>query len=578
MKSIKLSVAVHVSVLLALLAPLVAGCAPAPPPGPPAAAPTQAPAPGQPAPLQPAAKPAAAQPPAAQKPAAPAGQQVFRFAAVEPTSIDPGLTGDFTNLQFFYLLWEGLIGRDQEGKLRPLGAESYDVSPDATVFTFKLRKEAKFSDGSPITARDYEWTIKRSLDPASGSKYAQSLYPIKNAKEFNRGDVKDRDSVGVKALDDYTLQITTDKPAAYFLSLIAGTWTLFPLKRDALEKHGAKWTEASNIVSNGPFMMQSWKHDEEMVLVANPHYWGSKPALQRVVIKLMGDPSGQSLVAYERGELDFAYVPPADIDRAKSDPTLSKEMKRVSYSGDRWVSLDNANPPFKDMRVRKAFYLAIDRQTITDVVFKGVPIAAWTILPPGVDGHNPAAKIAGSPDDARRLLAEAGFPNGQGFPEIELVAPQTAEFKLIAEALQPMWKSVLGVNIKINLMESTAFVNWRRTRKDQPYHAYLGGWSNDYSDPYNWHNFLFESKSDYYNIHWKSAAFDELIARGEGEMDSAKRKQIYEQAEALIVGEAPVAPLFFRANMVAVKPNVDGLVYTPELGQLRLDWTRIVAQ
>lgn len=578
MKSIKLPVVAHVLVLLALLIPLAAGCAPSPPPVPPPAAPTQA-APAQAAPPQVApAQPAPAQPQASQKPAAPADKQVFRFAATEPTSIDPGLSGDFTTLQFFYLLWEGLIGRDQEGKLRPLGAESYDVSKDATVFTFKLRKEAKFSDGSPITARDYEWTIKRNLDPASGSKYAQSLYPIKNAKEFNRGDVKDRDAVGVKALDDYTLQITTDKPAAYFLSLMASTWTTYPLKRDAIEKNGDKWTEPGNIVSNGPFMMQSWKHDEEMVLVPNPSYWGPKPALQRVVIKLMGDPNGQSLVPYEGGELDFAYVPPTDIDRVKNDPQLGKQMKRVTYGGDRWVNFDNANPPFNDMRVRKAFYLAIDRQTITDVVFKGVPIPAWTILPPGVDGYDPQARIPGGPEDAKRLLAEAGFPNGQGFPEIELVSAQTGEFKLIAEALQQMWKNVLGVNTKINLMESTAFVNWRRSRKDQPYHAYLGGWSNDYSDPYNWHNFLFESKSDYYNVHWKSASFDELIARGEGELDAAKRKQIYEQAEALIVGEAPVAPLYFRGYMVVVKSNVEGLVYTPELGQLRLDWTRIVGQ
>jgi oligopeptide transport system substrate-binding protein len=506
-----------------------------------------------------------------------AAEQVFRFAANEPTTIDPGLTGDFTTLQYFQLLGEGLVGYDQAGKIRMLGAESYDVSSDGTVFTFKLRPGAKFSDGSPVTAHDYVWTMKRNLDPASGSKYAQSLYPITGAQAFNRGEVADRDAVGVTALDDYTLRITTTSPAAYFLPLAATSWTMYPLKRDVLERYGEKWTEAEHYVGNGPFTIQSWKHDQEMVLVPNPHYWGPRPVLQQVVIKLTADPGGQSLVGYEKGELDFANVPSTDVERVQRDPVLSKETRRVAISADRWVSFDNANPPFQDVRVRKAFYLAIDREALANVIFRGVPVPAWTVLPPTVDGHNPGARIAGGPDDARRLLAEAGYPEGRGLAEIELVGPTQTEFRLIAQGLQEMWKTVLGVGTKINLMEPNTFVNWRRARKEQPYQAYIGGWANDYNDPYNWHNFLFDSRSDYYNLHYANPTFDELVARGAGELDTARRKQLYEQAEALFVGEAPVAPLYYRAYLVAVKPYVDGLVYTPDLGMLRLDWTRILA-
>jgi oligopeptide transport system substrate-binding protein len=505
-----------------------------------------------------------------------AREQVFRFQANEPTSIDPGLVGDFTTLQYFQLLWEGLIGRDKDNNIEPRGAESFTVSSDGTVFTFKLRREAKFSDGSPITARDYEWTLKRNLDPASGSKYAHSLYALQNARAFNRGETQDRDAVGVKALDDYTLQITTERPAPYLLPLIAATWTLFPLKREALEKYGDKWTEPDRIVTNGPFMMESWKHDQEMVLVPNPHYWGARPALQRVVIKLVRDPLTQGLVAYENGELDFTFVPTNDWERVQKDPAKSKEVKLVDNAGDRWVTFDTGNPPFNDVRVRRAFYLAVDRPTVANSIFKGVPIPAWTILPPMIDGYNPAAKIEGGPAEARQLLAEAGYPDGRGFPEVELFLNQTNEYRAIAEALQPMWKEALGVSTKITVMENAAFVNWRNSRKDQAYHAYLGGWSNDFSDPYNWHNFLFDPRGDYYNTRWKSPAFEDLVTRAAAEIDPAKRKQIHEQAEVLLVSEVVMIPIFFRRIPVAVKPNVDGLVFTPELGQLKLDWTRML--
>jgi oligopeptide transport system substrate-binding protein len=506
-----------------------------------------------------------------------AREQVFRFQGFEPTSIDPGLVGDFTTLQYWQLLWEGLIGRDKDNHLQPRGAESYTISDDGTVFTFKLRKEAKFSDGSPITARDYEWTLKRNLDPASGSKYAHSLYPLKNASAYNRGQIQDRDAVGVKALDDSTLQLVTERPAPYLIPLIAATWTLFPLKRETLEKYGDKWTEADNIVTNGPFMLQSWKHDQEMVLVPNPHYWGEKPTLQRVVLPLVRDPLSQALVGYESGELQFAIVPNPDLDRLQKDPLKSKEVRLVDNAGTRWVAFDSGHPPFGDVRVRKAFYLAIDRPTLVNNVLKGVPIPAWTVLPPMIDGYNPAARIAGGPAEARQLLAEAGYPEGRGFPEVELVFPQTAEYRAIAETVQPMWKEVLGVSTRITPMENAAFVNWRNSRKDQAYHAFLGGWSNDFNDPYNWHNFLFDSREDHHSLNWKNAAFDELITRAAAETDPARRKQLQEQAEAMLVADAPVAPLFFRRIPVAVNPSVDGLVFTAELGQLKLDWTQILA-
>jgi len=507
-----------------------------------------------------------------------AKDQVFRFQATEPTMLDPGLVGDFTTLQYWQLLWEGLIGRDKNDQLQPRGAESYTISDDGTVFTFRLRKEAKFSDGSPVTAHDYEWTLKRNLDPASGSKYAHSLYPLKNAVAFNRGELKDRDAVGVKALDDYTLQLTTERPAPYLISLIAATWTLFPLKREVLEKYGDKWTEADHIVTNGPFMVQSWKHDQEMVLVPNPYYWGEKPMLQRVVLQLVRDPLSQALVSYESGELDFAVVPNPDLERVQKDPVEGKEVKLVDNAGTRWVAFDSGHPPFSDLRVRKAFYLAIDRPTLVDKVLRGVPLPAWTVLPPMIDGYNPAAKIPGGPAEAKQLLAEAGYPDGRGFPEVELVFPQTAEYRAVAEALQPMWKEVLGVSTKLVPMENAAFVNWRNSRKDQAYHAYLGGWSNDFNDPYNWHNFLFDSREDHHNLHWKTPAFDDLITRASAETDPANRKQMHEQAEAILVGDVAVAPLFFRRIPVLVKPNVDGLVFTSELGQLKLDWTRMLAR
>jgi len=509
-------------------------------------------------------KPPAAAPTPTKGPAL-AKEQILRVPTGEPPSLDPGLAQDTTSLGIVVQLFDALLDVDDKGNLIPMLAEKWSVSPDGLTYTFNIRKGPKWTDGTPVTAKDFEYAWKRAADPATASPYAKATYPIKNAMKFNKGEIKDPDAVGVKATDDYTLVVTLEEPAGYFLRL-ASTWTLMAVPRQAIEKHGKKWTEAGNIVTNGPFKLEKWEHDKELVLVPNPDYWGKKPTLTKVIRPIYpGGTEAQQLAAYENNELDAGVaLPPADVDRILKDPVLSKEVYVYDSSGTYFLSINNKKPPLNDKRVRQALSMVLDRQKIIDlakVIGKPAPI----ITPPGIDGHNPAfakytkVDVAG----AKKLLAEAGYPDGKGMRELVYTYNTAAVHKTIAEYLQATWKETLGINVKLESMEWAVFLKWR-TEAD--YDIYRGGWLSDYEDPNNWHNILWDSAQDYFNVKWKNDEFDKLVRAARGESDPKKRKEMYEQAEQILAEEMPVIPIYYYGGRELVRPYVDGWVRGRILG------------
>lgn len=496
---------------------------------------------------------------------APPAKQVLRYPDFEPLHFDPATMESRPEILVGMALFDPLITFNDDGKVVPLVARAWEVSKDGLTYTFHLRSGMRWSDGHPVTAADYEYAWKRVADPETASDYASAFYPIKGALEFNKGKTKDRNTVAVKAVDTLTLKVTLVEPAAYFLRLVS-TWNYMPVPRWQVEKYGKKWVEAGNHVGNGMFMLQKWAHDREIVIVANPRYWGSKPTLQRVVFTIIDDPFRASLAAFENNELDVTdQIQPGDIDRVRKDPVLGKELQKYRWSGTAMMFCDTTNTksPLSKMKVRQALYLAIDHKKVANEVLRGIYDPALTITPPGTSGYLATPPLSGGVDRARQLLAEAGYPDGQGFPETKLAWPKLVTYDLVAQALQQLWRDTLKINITLQRMErkefNAAFNSWAK----QPYDAYIDRWGSDYEDPANWANILFDSDQDFFHTKWKSTQFDSLVRRGAGEADATKRKQTYEEAEMILNTELPAVPLYHLGVIIAVKPWVQGFRLPP---------------
>ena len=495
-----------------------------------------------------------------------AKDQTLRMFIREPTSMDPNLAGDHS-IWYVDQIFEGLYKILDDGKIIWLGAKSMDISKDGLTWTFKLNAAAKWSDGKPVTAQDYEFSWKRAIDPKLASDVASFYSAIKGADPYMSGKAKDPNTVAIKAVDNYTLQITMAEPAPYFRS-VAGLTYLYPVPKHVVEKFGDKWSEAANIVSNGVLTMQSWKHDQEMVLVRNENYWGKKPVLQKVIFRIAaaGDLCASDFRAFEANETDFAMcVPTADIERVLRDPNLSKQLTSELLSASQFLVFDTARAPWSNTQVRQAFNLAIDREKVSQVISRGLYKPTRVLVAPGIQGYDPKHALQGGPADAQRLLAEAGFPGGRGFPEFRLTAPDIRGNRILAELLQQMWKDTLGITTRIEVMEPKAFSAWRSGRKNQPFDIYTrGGWWSDYEDPTNWYNIFFED--GWLNSHWQNEQFLQLVRAAAPELNRAKRIALYEQADIVLERESPTIGLWYFTDYWMRKPWLKGLQHTRILG------------
>jgi oligopeptide transport system substrate-binding protein len=496
---------------------------------------------------------------------APAAKQVLRYPDTEPLHFDPATMEARPEILIGMALFDPLITFDLNGNALPVAARSWSVSSDGLTYTFHLRAGMQWSDGHPVTAADYEYAWKRVLDPSIASDYASAFYPIKGALEYNKGQTKTPDGVAVKAVDTLTLRATLAAPAAYFPRLVS-TWNYMPTPKWQVEKYGPKWVEAGNHVGNGMFKLQSWDHDKEIVIVANPRYWGPKPTLQKVVFTLTDDPFRTSLPAFENNELDVTdQIQPADIVRVRNDPTLGKQLHKYRWSGTAMLFCDNTNTksPLSNLKVRQALYLATDHQRIARDVLRGIYDPAPTITPPGTIGYLATPPLTGGVAKAKQLLAEAGYPGGKGFPGFKITWGKLVTFDLVAQALQQMWQQSLGINVTLQRMESKEFQAAFNSYATQPYDAFISRWGSDYEDPANWANILFESDQDFFHTKWHDAQYDSLVKAGAAEQNAAKRKQMYESAEKILNTELPAIPIFHLGVIIAQKPWVQGFALPP---------------
>lgn len=477
----------------------------------------------------------------------PSGEKVLRLWSQSPETLDPALVQDVTSHRFVNLLFSGLVKLD--ANLNVVGdlAERWEVDDTGTVYTFYLRRDAKFHNGRQVTAQDVIYSLERACDPKRGSvQRAQSyLDDIVGVMARTKGEAKSIE--GLKAIDDFTVQITIDAPKPYFLSKLTYP-TSFIVCKENVEDKKRSWT--INPIGSGPFKMEE-NAARQMVLSAFDDYYMGRPSLDKVVFVY----SGNTMNLYERGELDVIEVGPANIDRVL-DPKepLNKELRIVSQLDVWYIGFNTSMPPFDDVHVRRAFAYATNKQAIAEIVFNKTVLPARGILPPGMPGYNPDLEgIPFDPDMAVEELTQSEYGDASELPPITLTVTGS-EF---GETLAAMYKEVLGVEIEVQVVDWGVFLKGLDAQK---YQMYSLGWIADYPDPQNFLDLLFHSASAYNHGAYSNPDLDLLVEEARTERDQEKRLSLYRQAEEVLVNDVAWIPLYHNIGYYLVKPYVKGLV------------------
>ncbi|MCF0133050.1 MAG: peptide ABC transporter substrate-binding protein [Blautia sp.] len=509
--------------------------------------------------------------------------------ASEPQTIDPALNSAVDGAVMVQHMFEGLTkwadsgaeAAGTDGKANAaeivLGqAESYEkvVNEDGTVtYTFKLRDDIKWTDGKDVTASDFEYAWKRLVTPETAADYNYMLDCVVNANEIMAGEM-DPSELAVKAVDDKTFEVTILNDLPYFLEICAFPSTL-PVRQDIIEANGDQWTfDVNTYLSNGAYKMTEWNHNSEIIMEKNPEYYDYENlGPDTITFKLMDDANAM-LSGYNSGELDFIEeVPQAEIPNL----LVSGDLKIADYIGTYYVCFQTQKAPFDDPKVREAFSLAIDRTYIVNQVAQSGQVEADGFVPAGIYDAEGAAgddfrTVGGSYyaatdadyeancERARELLAEAGYEGGEGFPVVEYLYNTNDAHKAVAEALQNMWETELGVTVTLNNQEWAVFL---QTRKDGDYSIARNGWIADYNDPMSFLDMWLTGGGNN-DAQYENPAYDELIMSAKATSDPAERMSYMHQAEDIIIGEDhALCPLYFYTQKFMLKDRVQGMYYTP---------------
>ncbi len=477
----------------------------------------------------------------------------------EPSGIDPHTTTGVPEADIQYALFEGLVSKHPQ-TLEPVPgvAERWSVSEDGLVYRFQLRRDARWSNGDPLTAADFVWSWRRALLPRLGNQYAYSLFVIEGAEAFHRGETDDFGKVGVAAIDASTLEVRLRSPTPYFLQLLDHHST-FPVPPPVVEAHGkpddraSDWTRVGNFVGNGPFRLKEWASNKVLVVAKNEFYWDA----EQISLNEIHFHPVEQLNAEERmfraEQLHVTREVPAEKVGAYID-AKSPVLRVHPYFGTYFYRLNTNVKPLNDARVRKALALAIDRDLLVERVTKAGQAAAVTLVPRGTVGLPAETELEFDIERARQLLAEAGFPNGQGFPRLELLFNTSEDHRKIALSVQQMWKQYLNVDISLQNQDWKVFLANERTGN---YQISRSSWIGDYLDPSTFLE-LFLTEGGNNKTGWSNADYDALVRQAAQTVDQDERYRLFQQAEQILLDELPIIPIYTYVNKRLVNESVQG--------------------
>ncbi|HRJ72797.1 MAG TPA: peptide ABC transporter substrate-binding protein [Terrimicrobiaceae bacterium] len=473
----------------------------------------------------------------------------------EPETLDPAILTGQPEGRLANALFEGLTTFNSAGKPGPGMAESWTVSDDKRVYTFSLRPGAVWSDGKPVTAHDFVASWKRTLTPATAASYNYQLFYIRNAQAFAEGRTADFAEVGVRALDDRTLEVTLENPTSFFLDLCA-TPPLAPVPVEVIAQWGDDWIKPGRIVTNGAYELESWRINDKIRLRKNPRYWNARNVALETIDVL---PIEKDMVAfnfYESGLADLVMDKGLTPLALLGDLRKRRDFHAAPFLGTYFLRFNCQKGPFADERVRRAFAMAVDRQRIVEKITRaGETPAVQGFVPPGIAGYVSPEGLPYDPEGARRLLAEAGYPGGQGFPFVTYLFDDKRSNEAIAVELQDMWQSELGVSVNLARQEWKVYLN---SLNGLDYDIARSSWVGDYPDPNTFLD-MFLTGGGNNRTGWSDPHYEQFIADAARETDPARRFAILQEAENLLINQAvPICPIYFYVGIQLYNPDKIG--------------------
>ena len=476
----------------------------------------------------------------------------------EPRTLDPQEAQGVTEHHIIMAMLEGLVAPsiDDQSKVVPGMADRWEHNEDYSVWTFHIGEDRKWSNGDPVTAQDFVFSYKRMLTASFGAQYSDNLFILKGAEDYYRGKITDFDQVGVKALDSHRLRIELVGPTPYLLSLVQhDSW--LPVNPKAILKFGnidtrdSKWTRAENYIANGPFKMKSWRPNDVIEVVRNPLYWDGAHVKLNGINFFSIENSNTQERAFQAGQLHKTDQVP--LDKVPYYRRTRPELIRIDpLEGVYFYRINVARKPFDNPKVRLALNLAVDRDAIVKNILREDQKAATGYTPPGMGDYQPLDKLHYDPERARQLLAEAGYPNGKGFPKITIHFNTSESHRAIAEAIQQMWKEELNIDIGLENQEWKVYLD---TQNNKKYDLSRSGWVGDFIDPVTFLS-MWTTGNGNNNTNWGNPKYDAFIEQAARTGDPKARLEILHQAEDLFLSEAPVVVVYWYTNAYLLHPSV----------------------
>ncbi|MEC7273669.1 MAG: peptide ABC transporter substrate-binding protein [Verrucomicrobiota bacterium] len=485
-------------------------------------------------------------------------QELYIGIGTEPEGLDPHLVTGIPEHYVLLSLLEGLTTLHPETlAIEPAVAQSWDISEDGLRYTFHLNPSASWSNGDRVTSNDFMFSFERMLTPTLGAPYAYMLYSIRNAEAFNNGELNDFSMVGVKAPDSSTLVFELKTPTPYFLNL-STHYTWWPVHPQTVLAHGemtdriSKWTKPGNFVGNGPFTLKDWRLNHSIKVEKNPYYHAHEN-VELEAIHFLPIAIDAEERAFRSDQLHItSTVPIPRIDWYQTNQP--DRINFDTYLGVYYYLINTKNGPLKDPRVRKALAYCIDRESLTKYVLKAGQKPAYHFTPPNTGGYTAEARLPYDPVLARKLLADAGFPGGKNFPKFDLLYNTSESHRTVAVAIQQMWKQELGIKIELYNQEWKAYL---ASRKARDFDIVRAAWIGDYIDPNTFLSLVTKENGNNHS-NWGSQKYDDLIKLANTEQDIETRFALFQQAEAILMDEMPVIPIYFYVRSTLIDEAVRG--------------------